>query len=625
MRLDHPAGLGALAAVAVLVVLYLYDRRRRTIPVGNVFLWARVESPPRERERFRPDRLFFAQLLVVLALVAAYVRPVLEGAAPPAAGAPLVIVLDASASMQTREEDGTRFEEARKRALARAAEVSGNDEVMILTAADRPRVALPWTNDRAHVRATLEALAPLDTPTDLGPALELARGLAADRPGAAISVFTDLPPESSGIGPAARAELAYVQVGRTDDNVAIAGITVTTPPFHGPTDATATIDVRNYARISRDTVLEARVAGMPWARRTLTIAPRATEHVLLARPPASGPLEVRLGGDDALAVDDHATAWIGPGAPLDLLLVTDSRALADAFAEVAGALAGSRVEVTSRERFEASPPAGRRVALFDGFVPTALPLATNALYVTPPPGNDVCPSGERRQDAVVVDWDGDHPALAGLGALQALGVASTTELGDPGWGAPIVLAASEHAAFPLLIAGERDGRRTACLGADLGGTLASSDHMPLLLLTLATLRWLAEPFGPSALVVDTGRPTLAGAGPTTPIGGDGIEIGGEPPVVIAERAGVYKIGPAGGERLVLANLFDDRESDVGRNGPAEWPATAHQAPPAPAASGRPLAAWLYVAALVLLAGEWALWRSTQIVRRSAVGSQGGRR
>ncbi len=614
MRLDHPAGLGALAAVAVLAILYLYDRRRRSIPVGTLFLWQQVESPPSERERFRPDRLFFAQLLVVLVLVAAYVRPVREGAAAPPVGAPLVIVLDVSASMQAKEDDGTRFDAARRRALARVGNVASGDDVMIVTAAARPRVALGWTDDRARIRAALEALAPTDTPTDLAPALELARGLAAERPGAEIAVFTDLPPEASGLTPDARARLDYVQLGRTDDNAAIAGITVTTPPFHGPSDATATIDVRNYARTSREIVLEARVAGVPWARRALAIAPRATEHVLLTGPPGSGPLEVRLGGDDALAVDDHATAWIGPGAPLDLLLVTDSPALADAFAEVASALAGSRVEVTSRERFETAPPAGRRVALLDGFVPASLPLATNALYVAPPPGNPVCPSGERRSDAVVVDWDGEHPVLAGLGGLQALGVASATVLGDTDWGTPIVLAASEHAAFPLLVAGERNGRRTACLGAELGGSLASSDHMPLLLLTLATLRWLAEPFGPSALEVETGRPRLAGAGPLGPVSGDGIEIAGEPPVVVAERAGVYTIGPPGGERLVLANLFDDRESDIGRSGAGEWPATVHDSPPKPLRDGRPLAPWLYGGALVLLACEWALWRLTQIPR-----------
>jgi len=614
VRLGNPAGLAALGAVAVLVVLYLYDRRRRTIPVGNLFLWQRVESPPRERERFRPDRLFFAQLAIVLALVAAYVRPVLERAAPPAPGAPLVLVLDVSASMQTREDDGTRFAEARGRALARVGEAAADDEVMILTAATRPRVVLDWSRDRARVRASLEALAPTDAPTDLAPALELARAIAADRPGASIAVFTDLPPEASGLTPEARAALDYVQLGRSDDNVGIAGITVTTPPFHGSSDATATIDVRNYSRTSREAVLEARVAGTPWARRAFTIAPRATEHVLLTRPPGSGPLEVRLGGDDALAVDDHATAWIGAGAPLDLLLVTDSRALADAFAGVASALAGSRVEVTSRERFEAAPPAGRRVALFDGFVPATLPLAVNALYVAPPPGNDVCPSGARRDGATVVDWDESHPALAGLDALHALGVDGVVELGDVSWGTPIVLAAAHRAAFPLLVAGERNGRRTACLGAELGGSLGSSDRLPLLLLTLATLRWLAEPFGPRALLVETGRPMLAGSAPIAAGGGDGLEIAGDPPVVVAERAGVYTLGPPGGERLVLANLFDDRESDVGRSGAAEWRASARPASPAPTASGRPLAPWLYVAALAAMAGEWALWRAAQVRR-----------
>lgn len=618
MRLGNPAGLVAFAAIAVLVALYLYDRRRRTIPVGNLFLWRRVESPPRERERFRPDGLFFAQLAIVLALAAASVRPVLERTAPPTPGTPLVLVLDVSASMQTREDDGTRFDEARRRALARVAETAADDEVLVLTAATRPRVVLDWTRDHARIRAALEALAPTDAPTDLAPALELARGIAADRPDAAIAVFTDLPPEASGLTPEARAALDYVQLGRSDDNVGIAGITVTTPPFHGSGDATATIDVRNYSRTSRDTVLEARVGGAPWARRAFTIAPRATEHVLLAQPPGSGPLEVRLGGADALAVDDHATAWIGAGIPLDLLLVTDSRALADAFAGVASALAGSRVEVTSRERFEAAPPAGRRVAIFDGFVPAALPLAVNALYVAPPPGNDVCPSGGRHGDASVVDWDDAHPALAGLGALQALGVSGAVELGATSWGTPIVLAATPRAAFPLLVVGERNGRRAACLGAELGGSLGSSDRLPLLLLTLATLRWLAEPFGASALLVETGRPTIAGAGPIAPGGGDGLEVAGEPPVVVAERAGVYTLGPPGGERLVLANLFDDRESDVGRSGAAEWRATAPPPPTAPAASGRPLAPWLYAAALALMAGEWALWRAAQIRRAPPV-------
>jgi len=107
---------------------------------------------------------------------------------------------------------------------------------------------------------------------------------------------------------------------------------------------------------------------------------------------------------------------------------------------------------------------------------------------------------------------------------------------------------------------------------------------------------------------------LAGAGPTTPISGEGVEIAGEPPVLVAERAGVFAVGPAGAERMVLANLFDDRESDVGRSGGGEWPATVHDAPAPPPSGGRPLVRWLYAVALVVLAVEWAAWRRLQLGR-----------
>ncbi len=620
MTLANPGGLAAIAAVAVLVVLYLFDRRRRTIPVGNLFLWQQVASPTRERQRFRPDLLFLLELAALLALIAGYARPLVTGPPAPAAGTSLVVVLDVSASMQTREGGGSRFEDARRRAHRRIADLQAGDEAMIVTAGARPEVTVRWTSDRARLRAALEALEPRDVPTDLGPALELALGLTRERPAARIAVFTDLPPEESGVMAEERARLDYVQLGRSDDNLAIAGVTVTAPPFHGVADTSATVDVRNYGRITREVVLEARVGGMPWARRELAVAPRATEHVLLTAPPTSGVLELRLATDDALAVDDRATAWIAAGAPLDLLLVTDSRELAAAFGEIAAALAGSRVEVTTRDRYAAEPPAGRRVALFDGFVPPALPLATNALYVAPPAGNDVCPSAGRRAATVVVDWTSGHPLLGGLGGLQALAVEGASALGDTEWGHAIVLAASERTAFPLLIAGERNGRRAACLGAELTGPLASSDRVPLLLLTLATLRWLAEPFAASALQVETGRPTLAGAGPTAPISGEGVSIAGDPPVVLAERSGIFDVGPPGAERKILANLFDDRESDVGRNGGGEWPASAHGGAPPRAPGGRPLDRWLYAAALALLAVEWAAWRRTQVRRPSDQGT-----
>lgn len=609
----NPAGALALAAVAVLVALYFYDRRQRVVGVATLFLWRQVPAHPLERRRFRPDALFLLQLALLLALVAGYLRPYLEGAAELASGTPLVLVLDVSASMQAREDNGaTRFELARRRARALTAALDTGAATMLLAAAERPRMALRWTADRGALQDRLEALEPLDTPTNLAPAIELALGEAHARAGTRVVVLTDLPPEESGVTADTLAELDYIQVGRSDDNLAIAGLTVDQPPFHGPADATVTAVVRNYGRVARRTVLEAFVGAQPWARRDLILAPRATEHVLLTHPPQAGELVVTLHTDDALPLDDRAFAWISPGELLDVLLVTDSRELANTFGEIAAAIAGSRVEVVSPARFGAQPLDGRRAALFDGFVPSALPPGLNALYVAPPPRNPVCPTRRSVEAATVIDWEPDHPALAGLESLQALGAAHTSQLEAPDWGVPIVLASAQRTAFPFLVAGERDGRRVACLGAELTAPLASSDRLPLLVLTLGTLRWLTEPYGPRALGIETGVPALLGPGPTSPVsgpaGGARLHVAGAPPVVVAERAGIYHVGPAGAERPVLANLFDDRESDIGRAGGGQWPATARAPAVVPAGSRHEISWWLYLAAALLLACEWAQWQ-----------------
>jgi hypothetical protein len=221
-----------------------------------------------------------------------------------------------------------------------------------------------------------------------------------------------------------------------------------------------------------------------------------------------------------------------------------------------------------------------------------------ALYVDPPGGSPICPSGRSVESAAVADWDLDHGALRGLGALQALTLARTRRLATPPWGSAVVLAATDGGAFPFLVAGERDGVRTACLGA---GPVASSDDLPLLMLTVAVLRWLEEPPGRAPLEVQTGVAVLAGSGSAGAI--QGLRIAGDPPVLVAERTGMYHLG----ERAIAANLFDDRESDIGRSGSGEWPATAHLMPEA-GQGRRELGWWLYLCAAALLALEWLAWR-----------------
>jgi hypothetical protein len=599
----NPGGAFALAAVAALIALHLRQRRHRTIPVSTMFLWRQVPSEVVGRRRLRTSLLFFLQLALLLALVAGYLRPYRE-AGGTATGQSLLLVLDASASMQTREAGGTRFELARRRARQLVAELAPGGATMIVVASDGAHVALGWTADDTRVRRRLEELEALDTPTNLAPALRLALGEARGRPGTRLAVLTDLPPSDSPVSAADLAAIDWLQIGETDDNLALASLTLEEPAFAALRDATATVVVRNYAARERRARLEARAGSEPWDRRELTLAPRASEHVVLAAPPAAGLIAVTLDAGDALPVDDRAVAWLPPARPLDVLLVTESAELARDFRAVLGSLDDSRVEAIGRARWEEDPPPGDATVLFDGFVPERR-RPVNALYLAPPPGNVLCPSTSAAEAASVVDWEPTHPALAGLDDLEALSVTPAVHLETPDWGTPLVYAAAHGLGFPLLVAGERDGRRVACLGAPLATPLVASDQLPLLVLTLSALRWLGSS-DDGHFAVRTG---IAAAAPGMPAArAPGIRItDGDPPVVVAERVGVHRLGTASAERVVLANLFDDRESDVGRRDAAEHPATA-PVPGEASPARRELGWWLYLAGAGLLVLEALAWR-----------------
>jgi VWA domain-containing protein/aerotolerance regulator-like protein len=609
----NPLGLLALASIGVLVALTLFARRTRTAPVSSLLLWKQIPSRPLERQRFRPDLLFVLRLLLLLALAGGYVRPYLARSGPGAGGG-LAVVLDASASMEVREAGGTRFGLARARLDELVAALPAETPVLLVTAADRPRLALRWTADRARLAEQLTRIVPLDTPTALAPAVELALGEASRRAGARVVVLTDLPPSAGDLPDAELARVDWIAIGRRGDNVGITRMTIDAPPFGDPGDARATVVVRNFDSVPRTATLEASREGTPWLRHALALPPRGEQLVPLGPPPGAGLIRVRVGGGDALAVDDEAVGWLPARPPLDVLLVTESDALGTAFRGLIATVPGARLEVVNRAGLSERAGGGVRpgtVTVFDRLAPDGADGGgAGVLYVAPPAGNTVCPSLRPVDDASVVDWEPGHPVLAGLTGLDAVEAARTMQLQAPAWGTVVVTAASRHVAYPFLVVGDLGGRRRACLAAELPPRLAASDTMPLVLLTLATLRWLAEPVADDPITLATGVPVRA-AGPPF-VSGTDVRATGDPPVVVAERAGVHHVGvPGGSDRLVLASLTSETESDVGREGDRdvvrEVAATASPSDASATAGQRDLSWWFYAAAAALLAIESLAW------------------
>src|SRR5262249_56211531 len=178
---------------------------------------------------------------------------------------------------------------------------------------------------------------------------------------------------------------------------------------------------------------------------------------------------VGWGGKEGVGVEGGGGGWVPSQPPLDVLLVTESDALAAAFAALVASVPRGHLEVVNRagmaERAGAATSPGV-VTVFDHQVPAGADGTGAVLYLAPPPRTPVCPGARSVDDAAVVDWEPDAPVLHGFSSLAAVEAAHATQLLQQPWGATVATAATRHAAFPFLVVGEQAGRRRPCPGAE---------------------------------------------------------------------------------------------------------------------------------------------------------------
>ena len=212
----------------------------------------------------------------------------------------------------------------------------------------------------------------------------------------------------------------------------------------------------------------------------------------------------------------------------------------------------------------------------------------------------------------------DHPALRDVRLDLPLPFASVQVLDPPPWADTLVSARAADRDIPLVLAGERDGHRTAVIAFDLATQgLLRADHTDLLLLFLDLVDWLV-PAGDDVHVVPTGSVDVIEALPdlprliTDPRGRQTTLPAEAVPLVDADLAGEYRVSADGTEVRVFANLADAEESDIGRPAarPHEVaPVAAQAAPPTRRSHATSTIGWgLYAAAATVLVLEWLLAR-----------------
>lgn len=135
MSFLHPAFLWALSALAIPVLIHLFQLRRfKRIDFSNVRLLAEVSTQTRAVKKVQHWLVLLARMLAITFLVLAFAQPYIPGPDTAKAGQRAVsLYIDDSASMDGVNAEGRLLDQARKAAQETAMAFSATDRFQVLT------------------------------------------------------------------------------------------------------------------------------------------------------------------------------------------------------------------------------------------------------------------------------------------------------------------------------------------------------------------------------------------------------------------------------------------------------------------------------------------------------------
>lgn len=303
----------ALAAAAIpLLLLFMLKARRPRLPVGSLLFWRGVA---RQQEAKTPFKRLRRNL--VLVLLATALAALVYGAAEPVvqahlrSGRALLVVVDTSASMSTRDGPGgeSRLALARERARELFAGLGRGDHGALLAVDAHARLLLRWSDDEAAWSEALSELEARPLETDLGAGLLAAADAAAEAPGELeVVLLSDgggPPPPPLELG----APLRFLSLGSSGENLGFLAYSLRPGETEGTWEVFATL--RNSGAEPRGAVIALEQRGRPVAARRVQVAAGVEVAVSFQERLEAGALSLRIlpkGGPEPYSWDDEV--WL---------------------------------------------------------------------------------------------------------------------------------------------------------------------------------------------------------------------------------------------------------------------------------------------------------------------------
>jgi len=603
MNFLAPAAFAFAAVLPVVVLFYLLKRKRVVKLISSTLLWQKFLAETQASapfQKLRHNWLLILQLLLLSLIIFALARPYFAGEIQ--TGGLQVVILDASASMQSTDVAPSRFEQARKEVLQMVDGLADRDQMAVLLAGATTEVKQSPTSSHAALRRAVRGCAVTDAPGRMVEALRLAQSLTRDRRDASIHLFSDGALtgldefENQGLN------LVYHRVGERADNRGIVAMDVRAHPENRQQQAVFAT-VLNVSSNPATARIELRFEGQMLETRAIEFGPReSVSQVFTVAQETDGVYELQVVGKDDLAVDDTAWAVARLPRPARVLLVTAG----NRFLEKA-LLTLPDVELSTTSDLDRDP-VDFDVTVIDNLQPTVWPSG-NVLAFRSAPTNWVTVTGAL-EGPPIVDWKNTHPLLRfvnfdNVAVAEALKVRATPLL------APLV----ESTDSPLLLAGELDQRRVVWCAFDvLQSTWPLRVSFPIFIAnaidwlnpaSLLAEQYQLQPGTPLRVPLPDGAARVSVTLPDGATREFPVEAGRRE-FVFGDtlRRGLYRVRVGTNTTVYAANLLDPRETDIQPAESLDLGRYARVEAVETAAANLELWRWIAAVGLLILLFEW---------------------
>ena len=193
MTLQHPWGLLIWLAIPLLLILYFFKPPYIRKTVSSNYLWRLSEKYRKKRLALRASHRLLQlllQMLIVaaLGLIAAGVSVTLPGG-----DQELVLVLDASASMNGEDASGPLLDQAKARMLSAVSTRPLGSTVTVILADGEAKTLCQRAENTSRIRRLIQEIAPGWQADSWETALSLAEEALRRNPGAQVRLYTDHP------------------------------------------------------------------------------------------------------------------------------------------------------------------------------------------------------------------------------------------------------------------------------------------------------------------------------------------------------------------------------------------------------------------------------------------------